>query len=248
MIKRNILFLILLLTTAFTMAKSHRVLFIGDSITDGAWGNSNKWNASSEERNQNDMNHIYGHGYMMLIASEYEALYPEMEWHFWNRGISGNTLQDLSNRWVKDVLVLQPDVVSILIGTNDVDRALSKKETIDVQEWHDTYGKLLDRVLKQNPEATLVLCTPFVAKAGRRAEEETYEQREQMIAQLCAVIRQLASEYKAVLVPFDKLVKETIEDNPNLPLSYWIWDGIHPTPAMHFKMAEMWKDNVRLVE
>lgn len=55
--------LLMVLVLAMTVvAKGKRVLFIGDSITDGAWGNSKVWNTPSEERNQKDMNHIYGHG------------------------------------------------------------------------------------------------------------------------------------------------------------------------------------------
>ncbi len=62
MIRRLFIAFMLLTIPVMIMAQGKRVLFIGDSITDGAWGNSNVWNAASEERDQNDMNHIYGHG------------------------------------------------------------------------------------------------------------------------------------------------------------------------------------------
>ncbi|MDY2693610.1 MAG: lipase, partial [Prevotella sp.] len=93
--KRSIATLVVLLLSMIVVARGKRVLFIGDSITDGAWGNSKVWNTPSDQRNHKDMNHIYGHGYMMITASHYEALYPEAGWTFWNRGISGNTLDDL---------------------------------------------------------------------------------------------------------------------------------------------------------
>jgi len=238
--RKSIFTILLLIVTTVMMASGKRVLFIGDSITDGAWGNNKVWNASSEERNQQDMNHIYGHGYMMIVASRYQALQPEEEWQFWNRGISGNTLDDLANRWTKDVLQINPDVVSILIGTNDVEYALNEHRTIDIESWANKYRGLLDQVLGQNPDATLVLCTPFVAKAGRRGENENFAERLQMIAQLVDVIEKIGQEYNATIVPFDDLVKETIDSTPTLPVTYWIWDGVHPTPAMHYRMAELW--------
>lgn len=230
--------------SAMLMAGGRRVLFIGDSITDGAWGNSKVWNTPSEERNQKDMNHIYGHGYMMICASHYQALYPEEQWTFWNRGISGNTLDDLTARWEKDALALQPDIVSILVGTNDVGKALDKGHPIDTQEWEQKYRALLDAVLRQNPAAQFVLCTPFVAKAGKIGAKADYADRERMIADLGSVVRTIASEYHATLVPFDSLVAETIASTPSLPVTYWVWDGIHPTPALHYRMAQMWIKNV----
>lgn len=248
MTKRIVLIFLQLTITVLMMAQGRRVLFIGDSITDGAWGNSGVWNATSDERNQKDMNHIYGHGYMMIVASHFQALYPEEEWLFWNRGISGNTLDDLANRWQKDVLDLHPDIVSLLIGTNDVEQALNEGKVIHPEEWGNRLRALLDETLKQNPQTQFVLCTPFVAKAGWRGESENYGERLQMITSLVNVIHEICNEYQARLVPFDSLVRDTIDSTPSLPVTYWIWDGIHPTPAMHYKMARMWIDNTQLAE
>ncbi|MDO4497660.1 MAG: SGNH/GDSL hydrolase family protein [Bacteroidales bacterium] len=218
-------------------AEGKKVLFIGDSITDGAWGNSKVWNTPSEDRNHEDMNHIYGHGYMMIAASQVQALYPEEQWKFYNRGISGNTLDDLSARWDKDVLALQPDVVSILVGTNDVEKHL--EDGLPAKAWGEQYRTLLDRVLKQNPKVKFILCTPFVAKVGR-IDNEDYCERECLIYELIHEIEAIAEEYPAVLIPFHSMIADTISKHPSTPVSYWIWDGIHPTSAMHYLMAQQW--------
>lgn len=234
-------FTILLLALSLSIAaQGRRVLFIGDSITDGAWGNTGIWNSPSEDRSQTDMNHIYGHGYMMIAASHYQGLFPQEEWTFWNRGISGNTLFDLAKRWEKDALALNPDVISILIGTNDVDKALSKGTAIDIETWEKEYRHILDALLAKNPNATFMLCTPFVAKSGRMKETYNFCERESMITSLVSTIEHIAAEYPATLVPFHNLVNSTITTNSNLPAEYWIWDGIHPTPAMHYLMAQQW--------
>lgn len=220
------------------------MLFIGDSITDGAWGNSKVWNTPSEGRDHHDMNHIYGHGYMMIVASHYQACFPEDGWTFWNRGISGNTLDDIEARWQKDALDLHPDIVSILVGTNDVDKALREGTSIDSIAWGTKLRLLLDEVLKQNPEARFALCTPFVAKSGNIGNNADFSERERMIASLANVINDISKDYPATIIPFNTLVKETIESTTNLPASYWIWDGIHPTPAMHYRMAQMWMNKM----
>lgn len=242
--KRNIATLIIFSLSIIIMAGGKRVLFIGDSITDGAWGNSKVWNTPSDQRNHKDLNHIYGHGYMMIAASHYEALFPEAGWTFWNRGISGNTLADLEGRWQRDALQLRPDIVSILIGTNDVDKMLRERRTLDPIAWGMSMRGLLNKLIEQNPDVKLVLCTPFVAKVGKIGERDDYDERKKMIETLGLVIKNICEEYHAIIVPFDRLVEESISKTPNVPASYWIWDGIHPTPAMHYKMAMMWIEMV----
>ena len=98
-------------------ASGPRVLFIGDSITDGNWGNACGMPKPTAERSLWDMNHIYGSGYMYLCASHYQGDFPEKEYAFFNRGISGNTLRDLEKRWEEDVIGMKPDVLSVLVGT-----------------------------------------------------------------------------------------------------------------------------------
>ena len=78
-------------------------LFIGDSITDGNWGVK----SNTSKRSYKDLNHIYGHGYVFLCASELMSQYPEKEFVFHNRGISGNTIVDMASRWQQDCLDLQ---------------------------------------------------------------------------------------------------------------------------------------------
>ncbi len=74
----------------FVCASIHaqRVLYIGDSVTDGGWGRSGGSMIPSEQRNQKDLNHIYGHSYMMLCAAHYESTQPYAGLQFFNRGIS----------------------------------------------------------------------------------------------------------------------------------------------------------------
>ena len=85
------------------------IVFQGDSITDMARGRE-LW----------DLNHVYGHSYVFLLASQFGYEAPEKNITIYNRGISGNRTVDLYARWKEDTLNLKPDVVSILVGINDI--------------------------------------------------------------------------------------------------------------------------------
>ena len=123
---RNFLFFAsAMLLIASQALAARRVLYIGDSITDGGWGRSGGSAKPASERNQKDLNHIYGQCFVWQCAAHYQSLHPDQDWQFWNRGISGNTLYQMTERWADDALSLKPDVISILIGTNEAGKSIS---------------------------------------------------------------------------------------------------------------------------
>lgn len=225
---------------------SLRVLFIGDSVTDGAWGRSAGSSQPSEERDRHDLNHIFGHSYMMLCAARLGSENPEAGVEFMNRGISGDDISRMEQRWDKDVIALKPDVLSVLFGTNDVHYHLQQGGNgFDVAGWEKRYRALLDRVRAANPEVKLVLGTPFVAKAGWVGASDDYPERERLVSELGAAVGAIARDYNAVLLRYDSLFAAQGKAHPLVPMSHWIWDGIHPTAAGHQLMADLWVDRCR---
>ncbi len=216
-----------------------KVLFIGDSITDGNWGGGGS--KSSAERNHWDQNHIFGSGYMYLCAAHYMGMYPERDYHFINRGISGNTLRDLNKRWKRDVIDEKPNVLSMLIGTNDIDQVLSSNQkSFDFANWEHRYRSLIESSLKENPQLKLVLCSPFVFKSGSMFQKPNFALRDSLVRQAVRVVKKIASDYHATFLNYQQLFDELYYKYPAISDSYWIWDGIHPTPAGHEKMSETW--------
>ena len=204
-------------------ASGPRVLFIGDSITDGNWGNACGMPKPTAERSLWDMNHIY-------------------------RGISGNTLRDLEKRWEEDVIGMKPDVLSVLVGTNDVHYYLQgdKKEPFDFEGWEKCYRSLLDRSLQANPELKIVLGTPFVANVGNMRKSEDFAERDSLVRRCAAIVERIAKDYQTVFLPYNAMFDEILGTAPASQDTYWIWDGIHPTPAGHKRMADMWIKRVNL--
>lgn len=199
-------------------------VFQGDSITDGNRGRSA------------DPNHIMGHGYAFSVASRVGADFPEAGHQFYNRGISGNTVNDLSLRWQTDALDLRPDVLSILIGINDANAAIKGNNPLrDSSGFETTYGQLLLQARDKNPDILLVLGLPFVFPVGERIHQwNDWKEETEMRA---AVVKKMAEKFNAVLVDypraFDNAMKKANAD-------YWIWDGIHPTVAGHEIMCREW--------
>jgi len=204
------------------LPESPRILFQGDSITDGNRGRGA------------DLNHVHGHGFVYLLAAQIGAGAPGQNATFLNRGVSGHTVLDLAKRWPKDTLELKPDVLSVLIGVNDS----SKGVTPEVFE--RTYDELLTAARAANPKLRLVLCEPFLGAAGSAIDKSPG--RRERLALLVAVVRRLAAKHGATLINFQKVFDEAQRQAPS---SYWIWDGVHPTTAGHQLMADEWERVVR---
>lgn len=88
-----------------------KILFQGDSITDG--------NRYKDKQTRWDKNHQIGHSYAFIVSGELSMLYP-MRFEFVNRGISGNRTDELIIRWDEDTIAENPDLLIVLVGTNDV--------------------------------------------------------------------------------------------------------------------------------
>ena len=236
------IFMAVMLTASTTAMAGRRVLFIGDSVTDGGWGRSGGLMKPAAERNQKDLNHIYGHSYMMLCAAHFECLYPEEGLAFVNRGISGDDLSRLEARWQEDAADLHPDVLSLLVGTNDVSYHLEKHadERFDVGAWEQRYRHLLDVVRAVNPDVRFMLGTPFAARVGKIGNAADYAERQRLLGELTEAICRIARDYGAVLLRYDELFAAQEQAHPTVPASHWIWDGIHPTAAGHRLMADLW--------
>lgn len=199
-----------------------RILFQGDSITDGNRGRSA------------DPNHILGHGYAFIIAAKFGAAFPEAKLEFFNRGISGNTVLDLEKRWQKDTLDLKPDLLSILIGVND------KGKGVPFDAYEQTYDKLLADAKAANPKLKFILCEPFVV--NHRATTPQHGSPNEDIVKRQVIVARLAKKHGAALVHFQAALDRA---TGRAPAIHWIWDSVHPTYSGHQILADEWERAVR---
>lgn len=201
-----------------------RLLFQGDSITDMKWG-----------RNQKDRNHYLGHSYVFLLAARIGVDMATTPLEFFNRGISGHRVANLRKRWTKDAIELKPDLLSVLIGTNDVGGGVTP------EAFESDYRWILDASRKANPALRLVLLDPFVLQCGPLKEDQAWQRRRAATDKLGEVVAKLVADYGAVHIKTQQIFDTAASE---VSPEHWIWDGIHPLPQGHELIARAWRQAV----
>jgi len=203
-------------------------LFQGDSITDGGRSYDKDWN------------HVYGQGYAYLITARINFDYPGRDYQFFNRGISGNTVNDLAARWQKDTLDIKPDILSVLIGINDVHRAIMQGDKATAEDFSNAYDRLLTQTKAALPDVKLIMLEPFILPVGMVGKNPelwiTEVQKRQVI------VKSLASKFNAIFVPLQEVFNKALQ---KAKAEHWIWDGVHPMPAGHELIAREWMKAVK---
>jgi len=204
--------------------ENEKILFQGDSVTD-----------VGRIRNEEDN---LGSGYPMMVASWFAAMYPEMNVHFLNRGNSGESIKHLETRWKEDCLDLKPTMVSILIGINDCWRKFDSNEPTTPAQFECSYRNLLGKIKKQGIKKIIML-EPFVLPVtpDRKAWREDLDPK-------IHVIRELARDYGATLIPLDGIFSAASVLKPS---SFWTADGVHPTNAGHALISRQWLKTVNAI-
>ena len=201
-----------------------KILFYGDSITDMA--------RRRECDNLSDTAFAYGVGYPVFIAGELHQQPDRYE--VINRGIAGDEIVNLYARACADVWSYEPDVVSILIGINDLYHQVSLKAGVELERYIQVYKMLLEDTKKRLPNVKFVLCEPFVLKGV--ATEAIYDHFLQ-IKDYAAAVKQIAEEYGAYFLPLQNVLETATAAARQ---DTYLYDGIHPTAAGAKLIADEW--------
>lgn len=194
--------------------QGQKILFIGDSITDCG---------------RRDANAPYGNGYMSLVRAFVTARYPERALRWENRGIGGNTVRHLAERWETDVIAERPDWLSVKIGINDVWRTFDSggNGAVPIDEYETTLRSLL-RSAVDATGCKLIVAEPYIIDANpsnpMRVMMDDYGQ----------VARRLAAEFGAINIrtqeAFDAALATTTPED-------WANDKVHPNLPGHAVIA-----------
>ena len=199
-----------------------RILFQGDSITD----------AGRDRRNYYNM----GNGYPKYASEIIAKRHPELDVEFINLGIGGNRTDQLFDRLYKDAIAIEPDIISILIGINDVwhryggDRVMTTDEQIELN-----YRTIL-KELRAKTNAKIMMLSPYLLDC------EDKEAIREDLKSVLPIIRSLAEEYADVYVPLDEHFEKALKSAPEK--LYYSKDGVHPNENGARFIGEIYADAI----
>lgn len=212
-----------------TIEKGDIILFQGDSITDSGRNKTNN--------TPNTAPHL-GNGYALMAAGELLLKHPDKDLKIFNKGISGNKVYQLADRWDADALDIKPTVLSIHIGVNDFWHTLTNGYKGTVDTYIADYKKLIDRTKTALPNVKFILCEPFAVMGVRSVDEKWYP----TFDLFRKAARDMADQYDAPFVPYQTAFDKAIKQAPPI---YWTNDGVHPSVAGAALMAQTWLEAVK---
>ena len=194
------------------------LLFIGDSITDAG-----RRAAAAP----------YGQGYVAILIDLITAEYPERNINYINKGIGGDRVTGLYERWSDDVIRHQPDWLSIMIGINDLHSMLRGVEpNVPVELFREKYDGILART-RGETSAEIVLIDPFYVSADgdgdgfRTVALET-------IPKYIAVVHEMTKKYDTRLVPMHDIFAEHLKYRES---ELFCPEPVHPNHRGHVVIA-----------
>jgi lysophospholipase L1-like esterase len=211
------------------LKKGDTILLQGDSITD--------WHRSRTEITGYTVGAL-GSGYSFFTTGELLKQYPAYNLNIFNRGVSGDKVFQLADRWDKDCLELKPNVLSVLIGVNDFWAITKHGYTGTIETYRTDYKKLLDRTMQALPDVKLIIGEPFAVKDVKEVNDSWYPK----FNEYRDVARETAKAFNATFISYQSIFDEAIKQAPG---SYWTIDGVHPSTAGACLMAHAWMETVK---
>lgn len=206
-----------------------KIVLFGDSITD-----------MCRDRNTVDKFQPFcqGKGYSLFVAADLYDKDPSCE--VINKGNGGNRIVDLYARIKADVWNLKPDVLSILIGINDVWHKIGSDNGVDLERFEKFYRMIIEDTKKVLPNLKFILCEPFFLEGDATKNSADFPKRYQDFCEVyeyAKTVKRLAQEYNLFFLPLQDKFNEKAKTNGAESLLY---DGVHTSPAGAKLIADEW--------
>ncbi len=202
----------------FLVQVGQTYLFQGDSITDAG-----RRAAAAP----------FGGGYAKLFIDLATANCPDRQINWINKGIGGNRVTDLSDRWTDDAIRLQPDWVSILVGINDLHSLLRGTDpNVPVDLFASKYEGILER-LNEETDAQVLLIDPFYISAETCGESFRCVVLE-TIPDYIAVVQGLAKAHGYRHIAMHDIYAEHLKHRE---ADFYCPEPVHPGPSGHMVIA-----------
>ena len=202
-----------------------KLLFFGDSLTD----------MGRDRRCEPYKAAAYGSGFVFCVASILNQEEPN-KYQIINRGIGGNKVHSLYRRYKRDVIKHNPDVLTILIGVNDVWGKISLPPGFGtpINKFEEIYTKMILDIKEKLPHTRIILMEPFFLKG--RANEKFFE-RFKEVRDYASRVKVIAEKTDCEFIP----LQETFDElSKNGEPSNYLYDGVHTSPVGALIIANKW--------
>jgi isoamyl acetate esterase len=193
------------------LVKGDRIVFLGDSITQGGGGQ---------------------HGYITLVKNTLDQECKDLGIEVFNAGISGHKVPNLQARLDKDVIAKKPTIVFIYIGINDVwhwrkDAKGEMAGGTTKEKFEEGLKDLIARI--KTAGARVILCTP--STIGEKPDGTN--ERDKMLEEYSDISRKVAQETGMQLNDLRKafLAWEKENNKEGKDRGLLTGDGVHLNPA-----------------
>lgn len=212
-----------------SLHKGDTVLFQGDSITD-----------FHRKRSDDSVNspEAMGIGYAAHACTSLLYRYPGLRLNIYNRGVSGNKVYQLADRWEADTLALKPDVLSILVGVNDYWHTLVNGYKGTIETYRHDYTRLLESTLRRLGDVRLIIGEPYAIPGVKSVDASWFP----AFDAYRKAARDIADHFGAAFIPYQSIYDKALRLAPG---SYWTIDGVHPTMAGAGLMAHAWLETLK---
>ncbi|WP_020616098.1 SGNH/GDSL hydrolase family protein [Paenibacillus daejeonensis] len=209
------------------LSAGNKVVLIGDSITD----------CGRRQPHGEGLFEGIGKGYVAQVDAWLQVGYPELGLRLINMGTSGHTIRDLKARWQTDVIDLQPDWLSIMIGINDVWRQFDQPTITESHVYPDEYRATLEELVVQTKPLLqgLILMTPF------HIEPNQTDRMRARMDEYGAIVREIAERHGTHFVDTQAAYDRILEHIYPATLA---WDRIHPSMPGHTVIARAFLDAI----
>ena len=199
--------------------KGEKILFIGDSITEcGRRGDF----------------YPYGQGYVRIFRDLLISEFPEKNFEIINKGIGGNTIVDLQQRWEDDVIYNNPDILSILVGINDLHRVLRKVELWE-EYTPENFRKRYDSVLKRTIEkldCKIILMEPFYITTDKTDNFRGIVLKE--LENYIEVVEEMSKKYETEMLKLHRIFQNHLKYRESETFAP---ESVHPNQTGHTIIA-----------
>lgn len=211
------------------------IVFQGDSITDVGRSRDELYIYNTTNTSG------FGRGYPNLVSAHLGFDYPE-QYMCYNRGISGNRIVDLYARIKMDIINLKPDILSILIGVNDVWHEIgAHKNGVEADKFEKIYDMLITEIKQALPDIKILILEPFVLKGNATLPTDEIPDRwdifNREVPLRAQAAKRIAIKHGLVFVPLQDKFDAAAQ---NCEMGYWLHDGVHPTLSGHELIKREW--------